>query len=49
MLRDSATDAGLSKNCGESPSMKSVMKLVARIGPADANILITGENGAGKG
>ena len=29
--------------------MKAVMKLVARIGPADANILITGENGAGKG
>jgi DNA-binding NtrC family response regulator len=29
--------------------MKAVMKLIARIGPADANVLITGENGAGKG
>ena len=29
--------------------MKSVLKLVERIGPADANILITGENGDGKG
>ena len=33
----------------ESPAMKSVLKLVERIGPADANILITGENGTGKG
>jgi DNA-binding NtrC family response regulator len=28
--------------------MEGVLKLVERIGPADANILITGENGAGK-
>src|SRR6185295_3698419 len=33
----------------ESGPMKSVLKLVERIGPADANILITGENGTGKG
>jgi DNA-binding NtrC family response regulator len=33
----------------DSAPMKSVLKLVERIGPADANILITGENGAGKG
>lgn len=32
----------------ESPAMKAVMNLVARIGPADANVLITGENGTGK-
>ena len=32
----------------ESPAMKTVMNLVARIGPADANVLITGENGTGK-
>ncbi len=29
--------------------MKAVLKLVERMGPADANILITGENGTGKG
>ena len=51
VLRDSAVEAGPRppKIIAESPPMKSVMKLVARIGPADANILITGENGAGKG
>ena len=51
VLRDSATEAGpgAPRIVAESPPMKSVMKLVARIGPADANILITGENGAGKG
>jgi len=32
----------------ESAAMKAVMNLVARIGPADANVLITGENGTGK-
>jgi DNA-binding NtrC family response regulator len=33
----------------ESAAMKSVLKIVERIGPADANVLITGENGVGKG
>src|SRR5437764_1717094 len=32
----------------ESPAMKSVLNVVQRIGPADANVLITGENGTGK-
>src|SRR4026209_2759102 len=32
----------------DSPAMKSVLNLVHRIGPADANVLITGENGTGK-
>ena len=51
VLRDSATEAGPGAPTivAESQPMKAVMKLVARIGPADANILITGENGAGKG
>src|SRR5262249_55179772 len=32
----------------ESPSMQPVVQLIARVGPSDANILITGEPGAGK-
>lgn len=50
-LRDSAADEGEKQASivAESGAMKSVLKLVERIGPADANILITGENGTGKG
>src|SRR6266480_2001664 len=49
-LRDNAEAAAkLPLIIAESPAMKSVLKLVARMGPADANILITGENGVGKG
>jgi DNA-binding NtrC family response regulator len=33
----------------ESAAMRPVLELVARVGPSDANVLITGENGAGKG
>ena len=32
----------------ESESMQSVLNLIARIGPSDANVLITGEHGTGK-
>ncbi|MBV8517476.1 MAG: sigma-54-dependent Fis family transcriptional regulator [Acidobacteria bacterium] len=32
-----------------SPAMQPVLDLVARVGPSDAAVLITGENGAGKG
>lgn len=33
----------------ESPAMAPVMDMIRRIGPSDANVLITGENGTGKG
>lgn len=33
---------------GESPALKEIRSLVARIGPTDARVLITGENGSGK-
>jgi DNA-binding NtrC family response regulator len=32
-----------------SPRMQPVMELISRVAPSDANILITGENGTGKG
>jgi DNA-binding NtrC family response regulator len=33
----------------ESPAMRRVMELVARVAPSDANVLVLGENGSGKG
>jgi DNA-binding NtrC family response regulator len=32
----------------ESPAMQPVLNLISRIGPSDANVLITGEHGTGK-
>ena len=32
----------------ESPAMQPVLELIGRIGPSDANVLITGEHGTGK-
>ena len=46
-LRDESSN-DLPQIVAESPAMKSVLNLVERIGPADANVLITGENGTGK-
>jgi len=33
---------------GESPALKAVRELIAKVGPTSARVLITGENGTGK-
>ena len=33
----------------QSAAMRPVLEMVSRVGPSDANVLITGENGTGKG
>jgi len=33
----------------DSPAMRPTLDMIARVGPSDANILITGDNGSGKG
>ncbi|MFN7942916.1 MAG: sigma-54 dependent transcriptional regulator [Thermoanaerobaculia bacterium] len=33
----------------ESPAMRPVLELVERVGPSEANVLVAGENGTGKG
>jgi len=39
---------GLPTLIAESPAMRPVIELLARVGPSDANVLITGEHGTGK-
>jgi DNA-binding NtrC family response regulator len=39
---------GLPALIAESPAMRSVLALMERIAPSDANVLITGEHGTGK-
>jgi DNA-binding NtrC family response regulator len=40
---------GTTKLIAESPAMQNVLQVIARVGPSDANVLILGENGTGKG
>src|SRR6201988_2023 len=49
-LRDSVSESGsdLPQIVAESPPWRAALVLCERIGPADANVLITGENGTGK-
>ena len=40
---------GMPKMIAESAAMQPVLQVISRVGPSDANVLITGENGVGKG
>jgi DNA-binding NtrC family response regulator len=40
---------GLQPLIAQSGAMRPVLDIIARVGPSDANVLITGENGTGKG
>src|SRR5579872_1416101 len=40
---------GMPKVIAESAAMQNVLQVIARVGPSDANVLILGENGTGKG
>jgi DNA-binding NtrC family response regulator len=40
---------GMTKLIAESPAMQNVLQVISRVGPSDANVLILGENGTGKG
>ena len=42
-------DEGKPKLIAESPTMQPVLQIIDRVGASDANVLITGENGTGKG
>src|SRR5437667_8823151 len=44
LLRDVARP----KLIAQSPAMQPVLDLISRVGPSDANVLITGEHGTGK-
>ena len=37
------------KAIAESAAMRPVLEIISRVGPSDANVLILGENGSGKG
>jgi DNA-binding NtrC family response regulator len=45
LLRDSKRPTLIA----ESPAMQPVLQIIERVGPSDANVLICGENGTGKG
>jgi DNA-binding NtrC family response regulator len=46
LLRGSAK---LPQLIAESPAMRPILEIIARVGPSEANVLLTGENGTGKG
>jgi DNA-binding NtrC family response regulator len=48
MLREDGGNGGRPLLIAESAAMQPVLELMRHVGPSDANVLITGENGTGK-
>jgi DNA-binding NtrC family response regulator len=48
MLRGAEGDGARPLLIADSPAMRPVLELMRHVGPSDANVLITGENGTGK-
>ena len=48
-VREQTSNAAVPKLIAKSPQMRSVRDLIGRVAPSDANVLIIGENGTGKG
>lgn len=49
--QEQPTNATLSQDTeiiGESPAISEVFRIISKVAPTDANVLITGENGSGK-
>jgi DNA-binding NtrC family response regulator len=40
---------GVQDVIAQSPAMQPILQLIGRVGPSDANVMILGENGTGKG
>jgi DNA-binding NtrC family response regulator len=49
LLRGESGDGTRPVLIAEAPEMQPILELVERVGPSEANVLITGENGTGKG
>ena len=49
ILRGDVASTGAAPIVAESPAMKRVLEVVQRVAPSDANVLVRGENGTGKG
>jgi DNA-binding NtrC family response regulator len=49
LLRADGRGDGRLTLIASSPEMRPVLELIERVGPSEANVLITGENGTGKG
>ena len=49
LLRGDGGTDGRPTLIASSPEMRPVLELIDRVGPSEANVLITGENGTGKG
>jgi DNA-binding NtrC family response regulator len=48
VLRNKVTKKGEAEMIGESEGMRNIRETIQKVGPTDARVLITGENGVGK-